>query len=292
MTCGSKRVMLKLPRLRHRRSRLHLMYRPSERLAAAGVGLFTKHELQLIKNTQMLAQMASNPRSMDAGSPRSPEKEVNRMAWQLRARRRPKPPPRQTDSADKENRTSPGLQFKAAPPTLPTMERDAEWIAAPRQSNLVGIMQLSEEQQPAAPQAPKKKLSRKQREKIEREAIEQHRQKMLAQANLECEQYRRSSKMDEEQPKPRKISFNQKKEVLEFNKAVTTPRRLSRDKEQPPKSYEIKSVLKGSQGVYSGQVSAKRQTYLGNKINLYNDEISEVSGHLESTVSAKLQTQE
>ena len=173
-----------------------------------------------------------------------------------------------------------------------TMERDAEWIATPVQNHLVGIMQVDEEKQPETQQTAKKRLTRKQREKLEFQAIEQHRRKMLSQANLECEQFRRSAQMDEEQPKPRKISFNQKKEVLEYNKGVQTPRRLSKDKEQPPKSYEIKSVLKGSQEIYSGQVSAKRQTFLGNKFNLYNDEISEVSGHLESTVSAKLQNQD
>lgn len=68
MTCGSKRVTLKLPRLRHRLSKLFLLYRSNGRLASARFQLFTKNELNLFKNTQMLARKADNPRSMDAGS--------------------------------------------------------------------------------------------------------------------------------------------------------------------------------------------------------------------------------
>lgn len=67
MTCASKRVTLKRPRLRHRLAKLHLLYRPRGSLSGVHGQLFSQNELNLFKNTQMLARKADNPRAMDGG---------------------------------------------------------------------------------------------------------------------------------------------------------------------------------------------------------------------------------
>ena len=222
-----------------------------------------------------------------------PELEVNQMVWETNGVRRMNRGRKKRKKEDKENVANFASEVEKKENELPSMERNSEFKGNDRKNQLVGIIEFQEEtSEKNEDTAPKKKLTKKQREKLEIKFIEDYRQKMLMQANQECDMYKERCKMDEEVPRQRRISFNQKKEILEYNKQITTPRRLSKDKEKPPKNYEIRSALKGSQEVYSGQISGQRKTYLGPRFSLFHDDISEASANQEMTIHAKMRPED
>ena len=112
------------------------------------------------------------------------------------------------------------------------------------------------------------KQKRKTRAMQEREAVRQineYRQKILERVNKECIDYRVELAKEQEERRNTTISFNAKKEVLEFCKKFhIQPRSKVSLKEPPMKHYEIKSAFKGSIEVYTGEVPSKRSSILGN----------------------------
>jgi hypothetical protein len=102
----------------------------------------------------------------------------------------------------------------------------------------------------------------------EREAVRQinaYRQKILEKVNRECVDYREQMAREQEEKRNTTISFNRKKEVLEFCKKLNIPPRPRRSSSEPQMiDYEIKSVMRGSTEVYVGKMSSKRNSILGN----------------------------
>jgi hypothetical protein len=139
-----------------------------------------------------------------------------------------------------------------------------------------------------------KKMSRAKRQKEQYRSIDEYRHRILEKVNQECNEYRAAMLREEEERRNTTISFNRKKEVLEFCKNFlrqSKAKRKSVDAEEKP--YEIKSVLKGSNEVYTGRASSKRNSILGvYNINqesvpeLQSEEMSEVKPLRESVQSS------
>lgn len=129
-----------------------------------------------------------------------------------------------------------------------------------------------------------KKISKAKQRKELYKTIDEYRHRILEKVNQECNDYKAAMLREEEERKNTTISFNRKKEVLEFCKNILRQSRVKRTSEDTEvKPYEIKSVLKGSKEVYTGRVSSKRNSILGNyHINeesvpeLQSEEMSEI----------------
>lgn len=109
-----------------------------------------------------------------------------------------------------------------------------------------------------------KKMSRAMREREAVRQINEYRQRVLERVNKECIDYREAMTKEQEEKRNTTISFNRKKEVLEFCKKLQLQSRSQRPSSEPPmKDYEIKSALRGSNEVYVGKISSKRNSILG-----------------------------
>ena len=79
--------------------------------------------------------------------------------------------------------------------------------------------------------------------------------------------------MDVETPKKRAIKFSQLKEVLEYSKGDNS-RRASPCPAMKP--FEVKSVIKNSGHVFSGQVPITRRSILGHRYIPHNEKVVEL----------------
>lgn len=118
----------------------------------------------------------------------------------------------------------------------------------------------------------KKRLTKAEKDAIlknEIKYIQDYRSKILETVNPQIENERKSVKMDEENVKQTKITFNEVKEVLEFKKNV---KRVSAEAQQEvvQKPYQIKSVLKGSEGVYTGTTKMKNTSVFREGFQVYS----------------------
>jgi hypothetical protein len=128
----------------------------------------------------------------------------------------------------------------------------------------------------------KKRLTKAEKDTIlknEIRLIQDYRSRILETVNPQIENERKSVKMDEEIVKTTKITFNEVKEVLEFKKNV---KRLSAEAAQEivQKPYQIKSVLKGSEEVYTGTTKMKNTSVFREGFQVYSvsQEVSTIKG--------------
>lgn len=149
----------------------------------------------------------------------------------------------------------------------------------------ISVASQGEQNSPRNSKPRQKKVNRAARQKSIYRAIDEYRHRVMEKANQECNAYRAAMIREEEEEKRNTtISFNRKKEVLEFCKNILREAKPKRQSVEPEvKPYEIKSVLKGSTEVYIGKVSSKRNSILGDyHINeetvqeLRSEELSEV----------------
>jgi hypothetical protein len=124
---------------------------------------------------------------------------------------------------------------------------------------------------------PKKRLSKKEKEEEAVRYIERYRKRMLEEANREMEM-RKSKRIEEETPRHYKISFNNKKEVLEFPKEFKIDRSSRKGTQTPERRpYEIKSALRGSQEVHTGETNVHHNVILKGKETMTKNMLELVS---------------
>lgn len=121
--------------------------------------------------------------------------------------------------------------------------------------------------------APKRRKTKAEREQENYQFIQSYRTKMLAMANKEANKMRKSIKLEKGEAKYSKISFNETKEILEFSSSIYPQKQKFSDliepESQPTSSqaqnlFSIKSALKGSQEVMTGELPS-RFSILGSK---------------------------
>lgn len=138
-------------------------------------------------------------------------------------------------------------------------------IEAKQARNKMQLPGIGLKSQSASKPEPKpKKMSRAMREREAVRQINEYRQRILERVNKECTDYREAMTREQEEKRNTTISFNKKKEVLEFCKKLQLQSRTHKTTAEPlMREYEIKSVLRGSNEVYVGRVSSKRNSILG-----------------------------
>lgn len=67
MTYERKRRTLGKSRLKHRQKKLFFMYSSFHRPSTLKIGVFSKQEINMVKNTEAALICQSNPKGMDAG---------------------------------------------------------------------------------------------------------------------------------------------------------------------------------------------------------------------------------
>lgn len=121
--------------------------------------------------------------------------------------------------------------------------------------------------------SPRKRKTKAEREEENYQFIKSYRTKMLVVANKEANKMRKSLKLEKGESKYSKISFNETKEILEFSSSIYPQKQKFCDlieSESDPHVqssqglYSIKSALKGSQEVLTGELSS-RFSILGQK---------------------------
>lgn len=165
-----------------------------------------------------------------------------------------------------------------------TFERKQTMTALAETPPQVAISSQGPSEKDSKDEGKQKKRSKKPTPKQIAKAIDDYRHRIMEKANQECLDYRAALAEEEKAKKTSTISFNRKKEVLEFCKNVWRQRKSKPPVSEPElKQYEIKSVLKGSNEVYTGNVTSKRNSILGqyhiNEETVQELQSCEISNH-------------